>query len=487
MSKTSVNRGVLIGSIAIFISFLGATLTFPFLQAQRDKFECDALCYGSMQSVRSGLSMVGTVMVGRMSDRLGRALALWIGTFASLLSYLINYYGNSMTAVWIALIPPSLLNQNFSVLKALFADYGTEFEFSEAERASAVGRLGMAVGVSFMLGPVIGAQLLSNYNEATLAALCLTLFSAVCLLFLPVPNMSAKPKEEGKRPEVGVLQQIRSAIVGFFYMPAVQTPGARLLLFMRCAMGLAFSVFMTVWTVSLKSRFDFGPKDHAYFMGWIGLWYALSQGVIARESIRLSGNNPTNLLLLCVVGLSVGRVAAMTTDSLYMVYFIMAAVIIALGVMNTAMASACTHLAGRDQVGGLYGVIDAFESLAGLVGPTLGGLLFKYNPLLPIAVVVLMYALVFVAVYLYYHKHIICVDTEARDKGDKALEISVSPPGKAEKPREKTVGLASPRGARSSARGSPVTVATGFSSSGSSSDDDCVASRLRSREDKKSR
>jgi hypothetical protein len=50
------------------------------------------------------------------------------------------------------------------------------------------------------------------------------------------------------------------------------------ILLCRFAMGLAFNIFMTVWTVSLKSRFEFGPKDHAYFMGWIGLWYALSQG-----------------------------------------------------------------------------------------------------------------------------------------------------------------------------------------------------------------
>jgi hypothetical protein len=46
---------------------------------------------------------------------------------------------------------------------------------------------------------------------------------------------------------------------------------------MRCLMALAFSIFMTVWTVSLKQRFSFGARDHAFFMGWVGLWYSLSQ------------------------------------------------------------------------------------------------------------------------------------------------------------------------------------------------------------------
>ena len=39
--------------------------------------------------------------------------------------------------------------------------------------------------------------------------------------------------------------------------------------FMRCGMALAFNIFMTIWTVSLKQRFNFAPRDHAFFMGWV--------------------------------------------------------------------------------------------------------------------------------------------------------------------------------------------------------------------------
>jgi hypothetical protein len=64
----------------------------------------------------------------------------------------------------------------------------------------------------------------------------------------------------------------------------------------------------------------------------------------------MSGEDPTIVLLICVAGLSVGRVFAMLTTSIVAVYLIMACVIIALGVMNTAMASACSRLADADQV-----------------------------------------------------------------------------------------------------------------------------------------
>lgn len=414
--------GVLFGSLSIFASVLGASLTFPFLQAQRDKLNCDVLCYGSMQSARSGLTMIGTILVGRMSDRLGRSKVLWIGTAASLFSYSVNLQGTSITAMWISLVPSSLLNQNFSVLKALFADYSSENGYSESERASAIGRLGMAVGLSFMVGPAIGAHFLSNYFEASLAAIFFTALSAVLLLFLPTPkslppspssNALSKLDEENEKDAKKegmwrpLLSSFRRLLRQFFHLPVVQTPGARLLLFMRLMMALAFSVFMTVWTVSLKSRFDFGPKEHAYFMGWVGLCYAASQGFLARLFIRLCGEDSTILLLICISGLGLGRVGAMLTSSLVVVYIIMAVVIICLGIMNTAIASACSRLAGADQVGGLYGVMESVENLAGLVGPALGGVLFKINKTLPIVSVVFIYLCVFVAVWKFYRSTII--------------------------------------------------------------------------------
>ena len=51
----------------------------------------------------------------------------------------------------------------------------------------------------------------------------------------------------------------------------------------------------------------------------VGLWYALSQGVLAKQFIKMSGEDPTVVLLICVAGLSIGRVFAMLTTSIVMV------------------------------------------------------------------------------------------------------------------------------------------------------------------------
>jgi MFS family permease len=266
----ATNWGVTLGSISVFVSLLGGSMTIPFLQSQRDSLSCDALCYGTMQSLRSGLTLVGSVFVGRLSDRLGRKVCLYIGLAASVLQYSISVNFNSLDGMRMAMVPSSLLNQNFNVLKALFADYNSGGV--ESERASALGRLGMAVGVSFMIGPVIGTTFLSNYRQANLAALCLTLVAGVFLYLLPEPEIKRSPSQQSLEADIeDSLKKEKGGILSFLYLPAAQTPGARLLFFMRCGMALAFNIFMTIWTVSLKERFNFAPRDHAFFMGWVRL------------------------------------------------------------------------------------------------------------------------------------------------------------------------------------------------------------------------
>ena len=51
--------------------------------------------------------------------------------------------------------------------------------------------------------------------------------------------------------------------------------------------------------------------------------------------------------------------------------------------------------------------MEAVESASGLVGPILGGLLFRCGPNVPLATVVVIYGMVFVAVYMFYKDTIV--------------------------------------------------------------------------------
>ena len=189
-------------------------------------------------------------------------------------------------------------------------------------------------------------------------------------------------------------------------MPVLRTRGAQLLMVMRLMMALAFHMFAPVWQVSLKTRFDFGPPDHAKLMGMVGFSYALSQGLVARPLIAFFGKDPTKLILLCISILGGCRPFALKTASVAVVYMLYVPMVIALGVMNTAITTACSFLADGDQLGGLFGIMESVESVAGMVGPALGGLAAAYHADLPLAAVCGSYAVAFVLVLLFFNTHV---------------------------------------------------------------------------------
>jgi hypothetical protein len=172
----------------------------------------------------------------------------------------------------------------------------------------------------------------------------------------------------------------------------------------RICMALAFHVFQTIWSVALKQKFDFGPADWGMFMSFIGLTYALSQGFLAKFLLESLGGNKSNkvrvrMILGCCVSLGVGRYTAYHTESLAVVYFLFAAIVTALGMVNTILTADTSYLASSDEIGSLFGLLASVESVAGMVGPILGGSLAYIHPVhAPLLCVVGLYVSVFALV-----------------------------------------------------------------------------------------
>jgi len=143
--------------------------------------------------------------------------------------------------MWVAIVPNALLNQNFSVLKALFSDYYAAQGGSESSRTQAMGRLGISVGLAFMVGPAVGAMLFGSYQEVMLGALCFALLSVGVISILPMPKAvyttTAEAAVRGADIDIQTVQaeeekvqarekEMESGFLAFLCLPTVQTPDA---------------------------------------------------------------------------------------------------------------------------------------------------------------------------------------------------------------------------------------------------------------------
>eukprot|EP00980_Cylindrotheca_fusiformis_P005482 scaffold1169_cov120-Cylindrotheca_fusiformis.AAC.32 len=390
--------------------------------SRRDSLGCDAMCLGSMTSARSTLSLLGATLVGKLSDsksiegRIGgaRKFCLMLGILASALEVLIAWQANSIAAMWVSLIPSALLNQNFTVLKALFGDYqhhsNDDDSAESAKQAGRVGKLGMAAGLAFMIGPLASSILLTTYNRAALfAGFCLA-SAFLFILLLPQPPTRQEEEEKSSKPTETKPQSNSiwySRIVPDF-VPAARTPPAIFIMTVRVCMSLAFHIFQTIWTVALRERFHFGPTEYGQYFGFIGFSFAMSQGFLAKFFIQKFGSTIQGrgrLLLLCSLILGGGRLFVYQTTNLAIVYPTFGAIITALGVVNTIFTADTSKIASPHELGGLFGVLASVESLAGIIGPVLGGAFSKIHPEHgPMLAVLILYGFVFASVFLGYER-----------------------------------------------------------------------------------
>lgn len=419
------HRGFLYGTLSLALLVTAASVVMGFYQSKRDKLGCDVQCIGTMTSARSTLTLVGSTIIGKCSDsraldRIGgaRRAFLILGVVASALDIFMSFQASSINALWISMIPSALFQQNFTVLKALFIEYHDE-SASAAERAGRIGKLGMAVGLAFMAGPLLGSVLFKDHRTAAIFAGACLLGALFFIVLLPSPP---RPTSMTKHGEDKLLENKKSpssssSLSGFGrflpdLVPAARTPPAVFIMVSRIFMALSFHIFQTIWAVALRERFNFGPKDYGRYYSFIGFGFAISQGFLAKYLVKKIGESDRGrkkLLLMCAVALGGGRFIAYQTNSIKVVYLVFGVIVTALGVINTIFTADTSKIASPSELGGLFGVLGSMESLAGISGPILGGLLARYvHPIWgPLCAVLTLYGFVFLMISFGYER-IVC-------------------------------------------------------------------------------
>jgi len=381
----------------------GFTVMNPYQQTLRAELGCDAICLGTITSSSSALGLFGSPLVGALSDQMGRKIALALGALASAMGFALVAVATSMPLLWLSVIPGSLLAHNFTIAKALVADLA-----KPEDRAGVMGKLGLAAGVGFMVGPVIN-PFISNRLQACFFATGLQLLSLIAVWQLPARPVTAEQAASDKKETpvlAGVLTTVWKAIKEVFVLAVAAPPAARLILFLRFGLSMCFHIYYTVMQTVLKDTFKFQPTDYSNYFAFIGFTYAFSQ-LISRAVINSFGKNQTFLLIPCLFLMGGGRYVTATTDSIYIFYGGIVLTVLALGIVNTSISTTITRIASDSNVGGLMGVLDTSEKLAGIGGPAIGGALYAYWTAAPVLVVCIAYVGLAAGVFVGFPRYVL--------------------------------------------------------------------------------
>ncbi len=357
--------------IVIFFTILLSTIGFgvciPVLPLYAEKFGATEFVNGLLTGVFSLMVVFASPLWGKLSDRIGRRPVLIISILGSAAGYFVMGWAGSLMWLFVARIIDGASGGNVATAQAYIADIT-----SPEERSKAMGMIGAAFGLGFIIGPAIGG-ILAQYSPHLpfyfVAVLCLV---NALLVFTSLPESLTVDKRTTAHTE-----QPLSELLNHADGPVYVTVCAAYFVCLA-----AFSIMTAVFSLFAAKRFGFDAQHVGYIMAAIGVVGVIMQGGVIRRllpkygEVKMARTGMVALLISFILLPMVGGMNALLAVSC----------LIAIG--NSLVQPTLNGLASRSVEarwqGRALGILQASASLGRGTGPILGGWLLGMDKLGPV-------------------------------------------------------------------------------------------------------
>ncbi|QDV06661.1 Tetracycline resistance protein, class B [Planctomycetes bacterium Poly30] len=345
-----------------------------------DDFAVIVLFGGILGSLYSGLQFLFAPIWGAVSDKIGRRPTLLFTLLGTALSYVIWFFAGTFALLVIARLVGGLMAGNISTASAAVAD-----THAGKDRAKGMGVLGAGIGLGFVVGPALGG-LASGWDLtdawASASSMGVNPFSgaATVAFGLAVINLLWAalrfPETKDMRPATAPPEH-RRGINPFASLRRLTFPGVHTLNIAYFIYFTAFGAMEFTLVFLAAEHLGYGPRQNAYMFVFIGLTIAFVQGGIVRRLVPKVGERKVAWLgmALTVPGF-IGIAAVTRVESAALLYASLALVSVGSSLVMPSFSSLASRYVPDDRQGFALGVFRSFGSLARVLGPLAGGLLY---------------------------------------------------------------------------------------------------------------
>ena len=315
-------------------------------------------------------------MLGSLSDRFGRKPVLLITQAGTLLGYVLLALAilwQNIPLLFFSRMLPGFTGGNIAVILSSIADVS-----SNQDKARNFGLVGMAFGIGFILGPTLGGLLADDTILSWFTASTPFWFTAVLTGFNVLFILYAFPETLKQRRTVAVnpFSGFRNLAISF------GMPNLRRIFIVVLLLSLGFTFFTQFFAVYLIQDFSYSEKDIGLLFGWVGIWLAITQGVLVP---RLSKHYPPQqILMYSILGLSVSLVLVLLPNTTLALYLLNPLIALAQGITSPNLTATISMQASEEQQGEILGINQSMQSLGQLIPPLIGGYLITFDSSLPI-------------------------------------------------------------------------------------------------------
>ena len=371
------SSGVLVGTLSSAADWLSRGTEF-------DKHLLLPVLFGGiLSSLYSGLQFVFSPIWGALSDRFGRRRILTITLAGNVISYFLWIFAGQFWVVVVTRLISGMMAGNIAVASAAAADIT-----DEKERTKGMAVVGIAIGMGFVFGPVIGgfaapdhvvkATADSSFGlnpfsipAAIAASLALVNFLLVWKFFPETLATERRASADAKRPSVFDLATVRSSAV-------------RRTSFANLVYQVAFTGMENTIVFLTFALFLYNPRDNAWLFLFNGACMIFAQG-LARQLVKRLGQRKVIMLGMLIASVAFVWVALIPTpkDGLPSpawaepsFYAGLGLISFATGLILPSVSALVSLYSDASEQGRNLGILRSAGSLARVIGPVTAALLY---------------------------------------------------------------------------------------------------------------
>lgn len=356
--------------LTVFIDLLGFGIMIPIYGYIARDYTTNWLLIGLLGSVYSLGQMVFAPFWGRLSDQYGRRPIILLSLAGSTASYALFAVSRNIEFLLLARAIGGICGGNLSAAQAYIADITPP-----EKRTEGMGLIGMAFGLGFVFGPVLGgiavAVQRSYYPEISSQIAPGVLAAVICgtnLLWAIKSLPESLPATvRGTADATAARRIVKPGDV----FGAISQPLIGPLIWVFFLMTLAFANMETGFGLYIKETIDLNLEEHDIYKFYIfmGLVLAAMQGGVVKRLVKFIPES-----VLVIVGAVLQSIGLALLPSITSVTNIsVACFFIAMGQSLTGpcLLALVSKAAPPDRVGQTMGITQAASSMARVLGPML--------------------------------------------------------------------------------------------------------------------
>lgn len=358
--------------LTVLIDLIGFGIVIPVLPLYAERFGATPIQIGLLVGAFSFCSFLFAPVLGRLSDRFGRRPVLICSVIGTAFGFYLMGAAPSIGAslgttgvlalLFTARIIDGISGGNISTAQAYIADIT-----APEDRARAMGFIGAAFGLGFMIGPAIGGIM----SQISLAAPfyfagALATLNAI-FIYIRLPESLAPEHRSDRHPQQTIAEVFRHS----------NGPGLALAISSYFFSIAGFAIMTTLYAMFNEHRFGLNVKQTGYIFALIGSIAVIIQGGLLRQLLKRRSEAQLSVV---GAGLMATALALLPlVNSVAMLIFISSLIAVGNSLTTPTLQGLASRFVDKRWQGRAAGLMQSSGALGRTVGPVLAGWLLHFD------------------------------------------------------------------------------------------------------------